>query len=55
MTSILTKLNSEMETVVGDVGRSLVQVRNRRGGAGAGTIWHSDGLIVTNAHVARIS
>ncbi len=31
---------------------SLVQVQNGRRGAGAGTIWHPQGLIVTNAHVA---
>jgi serine protease Do len=29
----------------------LVQITNGRGGAGAGTIWHADGLIVTNNHV----
>jgi serine protease Do len=49
---LLQQLNAEMARVVGDVRRSLVQITNgRRGaGAGAGTIWHPDGLILTNAH-----
>lgn len=33
--------------------RSTVQVQSRRSGGGSGVIWHPDGLIVTNAHVAR--
>lgn len=52
MSSLLQQLNSELSSVVEGVGKSLVQVRNGRG-AGAGTIWHSDGLIITNAHVAQ--
>jgi serine protease Do len=32
---------------------SLVVVHNGRHGAGAGMIWHQDGSIVTNFHVAR--
>jgi S1-C subfamily serine protease len=31
--------------------RSLVRIRNGRQGVGSGTIWHADGLIVTNFHV----
>ncbi|MBI4336914.1 MAG: trypsin-like peptidase domain-containing protein [Chloroflexi bacterium] len=51
--SVLTdQLNVELAAVVERMGRSLVQVRNGRRGAGAGTIWHPDGLVVTNAHVA---
>src|SRR5579883_1069993 len=33
--------------------RSTVQVRGRGPGSGAGVIWSADGVIVTNAHVAR--
>ena len=34
------------------VRESVVEVRPRRGGAGAGTIWRQDGIVVTNYHVA---
>jgi S1-C subfamily serine protease len=44
-------LNADMAGVVDRVHRSLVQVRNGKRGAGAGTVWHERGLIVTNAHV----
>jgi serine protease Do len=33
--------------------RSTVQVEGPRGGGGSGVIWRADGLVVTNAHVAR--
>ena len=42
-----------MTAVIAQVQRSLVQVQNGRRGNGAGTIWHEDGLILTNAHVAQ--
>ena len=51
MSDLLHQLNLEMSAVVENVRRSLVQITNGQRGTGAGTIWHADGLIVTNAHV----
>src|SRR5262245_58207394 len=51
MSNLLRQFSNDLAAVGETVLRSLVQVRNGRRGAGAGTIWHADGLIVTNAHV----
>ncbi|MBI4311868.1 MAG: trypsin-like peptidase domain-containing protein [Chloroflexi bacterium] len=51
MTTTLQQLNDDIAALAHEAGRSLVQVRSGRSGAGAGAIWHPDGLIVTNAHV----
>ena len=51
MTTAIQQLNDEMAEVIASVRQGLVQITNGHGGAGAGTIWHEDGLIVTNAHV----
>jgi S1-C subfamily serine protease len=51
--NLLTTFNSEMTAVIQRVQQSLVQVQNGRRGNGAGTIWHEDGLLLTNAHVVQ--
>ena len=47
----LEALNDDMSAVVEGVRHSLVKITNGHRGAGAGTIWHPDGLILTNAHL----
>jgi serine protease Do len=51
VSQLLKQLDAEVAGVVDDVRLSLVQIRIGRRGSGAGTIWHPDGLILTNAHV----
>ena len=53
MSDLLTQINDQMSAVVDGARRCLVQVHNGRRGAGAGTILHADGLIITNAHVVK--
>ena len=50
-----TELVQDLSEIAGRVRRSTVQVEGPRGGGGAGVIWRADGLVVTNAHVARRS
>ncbi len=53
MAAVIQELNSELARLSKQVHASLVRVESGRWGAGAGTIWHSEGLILTNSHVAR--
>lgn len=49
--STMQRVNGALASLSAAVLPSVVEVRNHGRGAGAGTIWHADGLIATNAHV----
>ena len=51
MYSVTEQIDNELAGLVENVRSSLVEIRNGHRGAGAGTIWHPKGLIITNAHV----
>ena len=53
--SVLRRVNDHLAEVVSNARQSLVHIHSdgRRGGHGAGTLWHADGLVVTNAHVVH--
>jgi len=46
-------LGRELAELASVLRRSTVEVQTRGTGAGSGIIWQANGLIVTNAHVAR--
>ena len=52
-TKTSTQLAHELATIAQQLKNCTVQVRSSSIGGGSGVIWHSDGLIITNAHVAQ--
>ncbi len=53
MVNLLQELNRETAGVIERVRSSLVEIRNSGGGVGSAVIWHSNGLLITNAHVIQ--
>jgi serine protease Do len=50
---LIKSLGEDSANVLRRVQDSLVVVRGRRHGAGAGIVWRSDGIILSNAHVVN--
>jgi serine protease Do len=51
-TAASAEIALELSQIAEQLRRSTVQVRSSRGSGGSGAIWNSQGLIITNAHVA---
>jgi serine protease Do len=51
VSTLLQQINDDAATISDRVLDSLVQINTGQRGVGAGAIWRSDGLIITNAHV----
>jgi serine protease Do len=50
-TGLLPAFSAELADIAERIRNSVVEVRAHQHGAGAGTIWHADGTIITNHHV----
>ena len=53
MVTVLATLNSDLAALSASVLPGMVEIRNGKRGIGAGTVWHADGLVLTNAHVVE--
>lgn len=53
MVNIAQLMSQDIAALVAKVRPAIVQVTGKRDSLGAGTVWHSNGLIITNAHVVR--
>lgn len=50
---MLGAINQDLAEAIDRARTALVAIHDGRRGNGAGTVWHADGLILTNAHVVN--
>jgi serine protease Do len=50
---MLETINQDLANAISNARKALVTIQDGRRGNGAGTVWHSKGLILTNAHVVN--